>query len=88
MAFDKGTYDKQYAKDHIKRKFIPFNDTVPEDIALLEWINKQPNATAYIKELVKNDIKHRFMLSDEKDPAFNVLFQEKRSQIGSQTGRQ
>ena len=88
MAYDKSSYDKQYAKDHIKRKFIPFNDTVPEDVALLEWINKQPNATAYIKELVKCDIKHRFMLSNEKDPVFDVLFSKNRSQNGSQTGRQ
>ena len=56
MPFDKGSYDKQYAKDHIKRKHIPFNDTDPEDMALLAWINRQQNATQYIKRLVREDM--------------------------------
>lgn len=56
MPFDKSEYDKQYAKDHIKRKFIPFNDTVPEDVALLEWLAKQSNVTAYIKGLIRADM--------------------------------
>ena len=57
MAFNKGAYDKQYAKEHIKRKFIPFNDTDPEDMMLLDWINKQPNVTQYVKKLVAEDMK-------------------------------
>ena len=56
MAFDKGTYDKQYAKDHIKRKFIPFNDTVPEDQELLSWLATKPNVTQYVKNLIREDM--------------------------------
>ena len=57
MPFNKGEYDKQYAKEHIRRKHIPFNDTDPEDMALLAWINRQPNATRYIKNLVREDMR-------------------------------
>ena len=55
MAFDKKTYDKQYAKEHIKRKFIPFNDTVPEDQEILEWLATKPNVTQYVKRLILED---------------------------------
>ena len=56
MAFDKGTYDKQYAKDHIKRKFIPFNDTVPEDQLILSWLATKKNVTQYVKQLILADM--------------------------------
>lgn len=56
MAFDKGEYDKQYAKDHIKRKFIPFNDTVPEDAELLAWLSTKANVTQYVKQLIRDDM--------------------------------
>ena len=56
MAFDKGAYDKQYAKDHIKRKHIPFNDTVPEDQELLSWLATKPNVTQYVKQLIREDM--------------------------------
>ena len=55
MSFDKKTYDKQYAKEHIKRKFIPFNDTVPEDQEILEWLATKPNVTQYVKRLILED---------------------------------
>lgn len=56
MAFDKGKYDQAYNRENITRKFIPFNKNTPEDVTLLEWINRQPNATAYIKKLVREDM--------------------------------
>ena len=56
MAFDKGKYDMDYAKAHITRKHIPFNDTVPEDVELLAWLSKQENVTQYIKQLIRADI--------------------------------
>lgn len=56
MPFDKSSYDKQYAKDHIKRKFIPFNDTVPEDQIILSWLSTKKNVTKYVKELILEDI--------------------------------
>lgn len=56
MAFDKGAYDKEYAKKHITRKFIPFNDTVPEDKELLSWLATKSNVTQYVKQLIREDM--------------------------------
>lgn len=56
MPFDKSAYDKEYAKKHITRKFIPFNDTVNEDAELLAWLATKENVTAYIKGLIQDDI--------------------------------
>ena len=56
MAFDKNQYDQEYNRIHIKRKFIPFNDTVPEDVKLLEWLATKPNVTQYIKQLILADM--------------------------------
>ena len=56
MAFDKAKYDKDYAKAHIKRKFIPFNDTVPEDQIILSWLATKENVTQYVKALIREDM--------------------------------
>ena len=34
--FVKGQYDVAYAREHIKRKHIPFNDQKPEDMEIPE----------------------------------------------------
>ena len=59
MAFDKKAYDKEYAKAHITRKFIPFNDTVPEDAELLAWLAQQGNVTQYVKGLIREDMESK-----------------------------
>ena len=59
MAFDKGKYDMNYAKAHITRKHIPFNDTVPEDVETLAWLNSQGNVTQYVKRLIREDMGRR-----------------------------
>ena len=56
MAFNKTKYDVEYAKKHVKRKFIPFNDQNPEDAELLSWLNRQDNVTQYIKRLILEDM--------------------------------
>ena len=56
MAFNKTKYDIEYAKAHIKRKFLPFNDQNPEDAALLRWLEDQGNITSYLKRLIKADM--------------------------------
>ena len=56
MSYDKARYDMDYAKKNITRKHIPFNKNNPDDMALLEWVNKQPNATQYIKNLIREDM--------------------------------
>ena len=63
--FNKSKYDTEYNKAHVKRKFIPFNDTNKEDVELLAWLDRQENVTQYIKSLIAEDIKytkakHRF----------------------------
>lgn len=57
MAYIKSEYDKEYAKKHITRKFIPFNDTVPEDVELLEWLATKGNVTQYVKQLIREDMR-------------------------------
>lgn len=56
MPFDKSAYDKEYAKKHITRKFIPFNDTVSEDAEILAWLKTKENVTAYVKQLITDDM--------------------------------
>lgn len=56
MSFNKGKYDVEYAKAHIRRKFIPFNDTNPEDAELLAWLATKDNVTAYVKQLIRADM--------------------------------
>ena len=56
MPFNKSEYDKEYAKAHITRKFIPFNDTVPEDVEILAWLATKENVTGYIKYLIRQDM--------------------------------
>ena len=56
MPFDKAQYDKNYAKTHITRKFVPFNDLVPEDVAILEHLATVGNVTAYVKRLIREDM--------------------------------
>ena len=56
MAFDKNKYDQEYNKAHIRRKFIPFNDTKQEDKELLAWLSEQGNVTQYVKGLIREDM--------------------------------
>ena len=56
MPFDKTKYDIEYARAHIRRKHIPFNDTVPEDKELLAWLDTVGNVTQYVKQLIRADI--------------------------------
>ena len=54
---DKKAYDMQYAKEHVIRKIVTFNAEKEEDMALLEWLEKQPESVAaYIKKLIRADM--------------------------------
>ena len=57
MPFDKSTYDKEYAKEHIKRKHIPFNTGNPDDSEMLAWLAGKDNVSQYVKRLVREDMK-------------------------------
>lgn len=58
--FDQKQYMKDYYKEHVKWRKVSFNDTVPEDVVLREWIDGQQESTsAYIKRLVRQDMEAR-----------------------------
>ena len=79
--FDKGKYDQEYNRAHIRRKFIPFNDSIPEDVELLSWLATKDNVTAYIKQLIKEDLEHQ--------KGINLAEKRRiRCQNGSQDGEQ
>ncbi len=58
MAYNKSKYDQEYAKAHITRKFIPFNDQTPNDAELLSWLSGIENVTQYIKGLIRADMEN------------------------------
>lgn len=54
--FDEYQYQQDYIKSNLKFKNCTFNLRKPEDVAILEWIDSQPEgATRYIKRLIKED---------------------------------
>lgn len=57
--FDKSAYDKQYLKEHIIRKTIPFNRDKKDDMELLAYIESKGNGqfTSYVKALIREDMK-------------------------------
>lgn len=79
MPFDKKAYDMGYARAHITRKFIPFNDTVPEDAELLAWLDTVGNVTQYVKNLIREDM---LVYRDQH------LTDEEKALIGCQIGCQ
>lgn len=52
----KSAYDQEYNRKNVKRLFIPFNMTKPEDVKLLAYVREHPNATEYIKRLISCDM--------------------------------
>ncbi len=56
QSFDKSAYDKEYAKQHVVRKQLPFNRLNPDDQRLLQWLDSQPNLTRYLKALIAADM--------------------------------
>ena len=69
MPFDKSTYDKEYAKEHIKRKHIPFNTSIPDDSEMLEWLSSKGNISQYVKELIREDMKKHEALENMRKEA-------------------
>ena len=67
MAFDKSKYDQQYFREHVVRKFLPFNKEKPEDRLLLDWLQQQPNFTQYVKELIRADYYRRTAPTQEEE---------------------
>ena len=53
---NKAAYDMQYAKKNIRRRLIPFNMTVDEDVRIWDWLDGQENMTRYVKDLILQDM--------------------------------
>ena len=57
-AFDQARYINEYHRQNIKYRKMNLNVTKPEDTAMLEWIDEQPEgASNYLKKLVEKDMK-------------------------------
>lgn len=53
----KYSYDQDYIKKNLKRVLITFNRNNPSDMAIAEWIDKQPiSKNQYIKQLIRKDM--------------------------------
>jgi hypothetical protein len=53
-------YMKGYNNEHVKWRKVSFNNKNPEDMILINWIDEQKESTsAYIKSLVREDMKKR-----------------------------
>lgn len=57
--FDKSKYDQEYAKKNIVQKKIPFNRSIPDDARLLDFLTTIDNFTAYVKNLIREDMAAR-----------------------------
>jgi hypothetical protein len=55
--FDQREYVNKYHREQIARKNVTFNRGKPEDMALMEWAEKQPEGfVAYVKRLIRQDM--------------------------------
>lgn len=72
MAWDKKSYDAKYIKENIFCKRLPFNRNNPEDAELLSFINKQPNFTAYVKDLIRKDMERQREQPDQPPPTGTI----------------
>lgn len=50
-------YNNEYRKKYMKGKSILFNTQYPEDMALLDWLKKQPEGgVQFIKRLIRENM--------------------------------
>lgn len=56
---EKARYDKKYYHDYITRVVLNFNERVPEDAAIHDWLLSigKGNYSTYIKALIIDDMK-------------------------------
>ena len=52
-------YDRQFANEHYKGKFLSFNIQKPEEYELMMFMRAQPNSNQYIKDLIRADMEKR-----------------------------
>lgn len=53
-------YIMAYNREHIRFRKACFNDQDPKDVAMMDWIDSQPESiSAYLKRLVQEDMARR-----------------------------
>ena len=57
-TFDNKEYQNSYHKA-MKTKLLSFNQANPEDVEMWEYITGKSNATGYIKQLIREDMKRQ-----------------------------
>ena len=58
--FDQKKYVNEYIKSKIVYRKMNFNRQSPDDMAMVEWIDQQPEGVSnYLKGLVDGDIKRK-----------------------------
>ena len=45
-----------YHNAHFKYKLIPFSTTSESELEMLDWLEKQPTMSAYVKGLIRADL--------------------------------
>ena len=56
---DRRKYQSNYQREVIIQKKISFSRNSREDMELLDWSNKKPNFTAYVKRLIRDEMHKR-----------------------------
>ena len=55
--FDQREYIKAYNRERIKYRKLSLNVSRPDDMALMDWIDAQPEgASSYLKRLIRADM--------------------------------
>ena len=58
--FDQLEYIRRYNREHHKYKQVVFNVDKPDDVRLMEWIERQPEGiSGYLKRLATEDREKR-----------------------------
>lgn len=52
----KNEYNSKYVVAHQSQRKIIFNDTIPEDMEMRDWLDSQPNINQYLKGLIRDDM--------------------------------
>lgn len=52
----KNAYNSKYVVAHQSQRKIIFNDTIPEDMEMCDWLDSQPNINQYLKGLIRDDM--------------------------------
>ena len=61
--FDKSAYDQAYMKQNIKRLRIDLHKVNDKDI--IDHLEKKPNKSGYVKQLIREDIINQILDQDE-----------------------